>query len=56
MRPAVEFTVESLSAYRAPDKLARAGIPVLSAKPISKTCIRLKVAGKDRKKAFAIII
>lgn len=55
MRASVEFTVESLSAYRAPDKLVRAGIPVLYAKSLSKTSVRLKVAAKDRKKAFAIL-
>lgn len=55
MRAAVEFTVESLSAYRAVEKLAREGVPVLSAQSLGKTTILVKVAAKDRKKAFAIL-
>lgn len=55
MRASVEFTVESLSAYRAADKLARAGIPVLSAKSLGKTAVRIRIASKDRKKGFAIL-
>lgn len=51
----VEFTVESLSAYRAIDKLARAGIPVISARSVAKNAVVLQIAGKDCKKAFAIL-
>ena len=51
----VEFTVESLSAHRAVDKLARAGVCVLSAKCLGKTSVRIRIAAKDRKKAFAIL-
>ncbi len=55
MFSSVGFTVESLSARLVPDKLARAGIPVLSAKSLGKTAVRITIAGKDRKKAFAIL-
>ncbi len=55
MLSSVEFTVESLSAHHAVEKLSRAGIPVLMAKSMGKTSVRVRIASKDRKKAFAIL-
>lgn len=52
---AVEITVESLSAHRAAEKLARAGICVLSAENPRKNVVVLRVAARDRKKTFAIL-
>lgn len=51
----VEFTVESLSAHRAADKLSRAGIEVLSAVRTQKNAVDLRIRAKDCKKAFAIL-
>ena len=50
-----EFTVEALSAYRVVDKLARAGIEVLSFRTASKNSAVFTVNGKDTKKVFAIL-
>ncbi len=55
MLSTVEFTVESLSAHHVVEKLSRAGIPVLMAKSMGKTSVRVRIASKDRKKAFAIL-
>ena len=47
--------IESLSAHRVVDKLARAGIEVLGAEKIQKNAVTVWVNGKDRKKVFAIL-
>lgn len=49
-----QLRVEGLSAFRAADKLSRAGIFVFSVKNIEKTAVLLEVASKDLEKAFAI--
>lgn len=54
LRSAV-FTVESLSAARVPDKLAREGIPVLSVRPCGKNRIEVQIRAKDVEKTFAIL-
>lgn len=51
----VRFEVESLSAVRAPDKLASAGICVLSVRYVQKNVLELQIAAKDSEKAFAIL-
>lgn len=50
-----ELLIESLGAHRLPDKLAGAGIEVLSAQKIQKNAIVLQVRRKDLKKVFAIL-
>lgn len=50
-----EFFVESLSVYRVVDKLARAGIEVLSFRIETKNSAVFTVNGKDTKKVFAIL-
>lgn len=55
MSSQVEFEVESLSASRVPEKLARAGISVLRAQPLRKNAVLVRIARKDRKKGFAIL-
>lgn len=47
--------VTSLSAHRAADKLAQAGIPVYSAVKTGKNAVAIEVARKDSKKVFAIL-
>ena len=50
-----EFFVEALSVYRVVDKLARAGIEILSFRTESKNSAVFTVNGKDAKKVFAIL-
>ena len=50
-----EFLVEALSVYRVVDKLARAGIEILSFRTESKNSAVFTVNGKDAKKVFAIL-
>lgn len=50
-----ELTIEGLCAYRAIDKLAAAGTPVLAAEKVRKNAVTVWVNGKDRKKVFAIL-
>lgn len=52
---AAQFTVESLSAHLLPDKLVRAGIPVLSARTLRKNTLEVRIRAKDVKKTFAIL-
>lgn len=51
----VEIVVSSLSAHRAADKLARAGIPLFRVKKRGKNKLSFQVQGKDREKVFAIL-
>lgn len=50
-----QLFIEGLSAYRAADKLNRAGIPVYSVQNPQKSGVLLEVASKDLKKVFAIL-
>lgn len=50
-----EFYIEGLSAYRAVEKLARAGVTVLSAEKVQKNAVRVQLSAKDAKKGFAIL-
>lgn len=50
-----QLYIEGLSAYRAADKLNRAGIPVYSVQNPQKNGVLLEVASKDLKKVFAIL-
>ncbi len=54
MRAEVGFTVESLSADRAIQKLAREGIEV-SARKLQKNAVDIRIRAKDSKKSFAIL-
>ncbi len=51
----VSFTVRSLTAAKAPEKLVRAGIPVLGAREAEKNAVEVHIRAKDLKKAFAIL-
>ncbi len=51
----VGFYVTSLSAGRAPDKLARENIPVLFCREVQKNVLEMHIRAKDMKKAFAIL-
>lgn len=51
----VWFTVKSLTAQRAVEKLVREGIPVLGARELEKNVLELNIRAKDMKKAFAIL-
>lgn len=51
----VRFTVRSLSAQRAAERLVREGIPVLGARELEKNALELNILVKDMKKAFAIL-
>ncbi len=50
-----EYYIEGLSVFRAADKLAAAGIPVLSARRDGKKGLYLQVDAKHGKKVFAIL-
>ncbi len=50
----LEITVESLSADRAVDRLAREGIRVYAARRPRKNAVVLRIDAKDREKVFAI--
>ncbi len=47
--------IESLSAHRVLDKLAQAGVRVLSAERAQKNVVTVWINGKDEKKVFAIL-
>ncbi len=51
----VAFSVRSLSASHALEKLRRAGIPVLSCRAPEKNVLELEIRRKDAKKSFAIL-
>ena len=55
MKRRTRLVIESLSAERALDKLARENIPVYSAQKIQKNSISVEVDSKDREKVFAIL-
>lgn len=55
MLGSIEITVESLSAHRAVEKLARAGVAVLAARCPEKNTVVLRIAGRDSRKTFAIL-
>ena len=50
-----QLKIEGISAYRAVDKLERAGIPVFFVRKRQKNAITLEVESKDYKKVFAIL-
>lgn len=50
-----QLYITGLSAYRAIDKLAKNGVPVLSAKKAQKNAVEIEVDSKDAEKAFAIL-
>lgn len=50
-----QLLVEGLSAWRAADKLNRAGIPVLSVQKTQKNAVLIRLKSKDLKKGFAIL-
>ncbi len=51
----VVFTVRSLSASRAPERLAKGGVGVLGARELQKNAVEVTIRAKDMKKAFAIL-
>ncbi len=55
MRAEARFTVRSLSAQCVPDKLARAGVPVLCVRMRQKNTVEVHIRAKDVKKTFAIL-
>ena len=55
MRRETEFIIEGLSAFRAVDKLSRAGITVLSAQKTKKNAVCVRLYSQDAKKGFAIL-
>ncbi len=55
MPGSIAFTVRSLSAHRAVEKLARAGVAVRACRPLQKNAVDLKIRAKDAKKSFAIL-
>ena len=50
-----EFLISGSGAERAVEKLARGGVPVLSARLGQKNTVRIRVDGKHGKKVFAIL-
>lgn len=50
-----QLKIEGISAYRAVDKLEKAGIPVFFVRKKQKNAITLEVESKDYKKVFAIL-
>lgn len=55
LAPEMQFTVESLTADRVPDKLKNAGVGVFRAQMTAKNRITFTVARKNAKKVFAIL-